>query len=247
MFQQFTSSSKYYGEMSVYDCMIPLKNLLVVDITVSFDELLKEMGYDFKDEDADDQNPSKFALVYHNNTDKMVGVVYSKDVIFRLSNLKSKKDGCDFLFSPLVYAPFIMNIKNAIELMDNKKTPVLLVVNNKGGTLGIVNKESIIDFVYNYETVKDYFEKHSKDGQIVVDGSLLLKHIPQEWFLNVFEDCYKAGTRTIGGFLGYYTGVIPALNSETIIDNFSFKILEGNERYIKTILISKMNRKLHDL
>lgn len=247
--EQGNYNNKQYKEIdfNIHDCMVPLKDVVLVDIKSSFQELLKAMKYDFhKNLDADEQQPAEFALIYHEYTDDIIGIVYSKDLIFRIG-MDIKKDGCDFFFSSVVFASMNTSIENAMNLMNKKSTPILLVVDNKGITLGVATKESFVDFAYNYEIVHKYFEEYNQDNKITVDGTLLLKHIPTDWYIKEFDSCYASGTRTIGGFLGYYTGVIPKQDEEITVNKLTFKVLEGNERFVKTILITRHGTDLKEI
>lgn len=218
-------------DITVYDCMIPNKELCFVHIQTSFPELLTKM--------QNSKNPY-YVFVYDNTSDDLIGIVYEKDIITTFQQEK-KKDGCDFYFSNIFFAPYVMDISTAVKLLHKKNTNLLVVVDNRGGTLGIVTKASIIDFVYGYETNKEYFLKNAQDNNIIVEGTLLLKHIPDNWYIEEFHQCYKSGTRTIAGFLGYYTGMVLQVDSIITINYMQFKILEGNEKVVNKILMTKIN------
>lgn len=216
------------NEISVYDCIIPNKELCFVSIKSSFENLISQM----------EEKEASCAFIYDNHSDDLVGIVYEKDIIATLHH--NKKDGCEFVFSDILFVPYVMNVFNAVETMNEKHTTTLVVVDNRGITLGIVTKASIIDFVYGYKSTIEYFKKNNHNNSITVDGSMLLKHIPKDWYINAFYDCYKTGTRTIGGFLGYHTGAVLSVGTEITVDHLKFKILEGDEKVIKTILITQL-------
>ena len=219
------------NEITVFDCMIPTKDLIFSNVKHTFNQLVEKI--------QNNNNNINYIIIYDNNFDDLIGIVYESDIIQHFCS-KEKKDGCDFLFSDIHFVPYIMDLNLAMNYMHSKSTNLLVVVDSKGVTLGTLSKNSIIDFLYNYEKVTEYFVKNLKDHSIEIDATILLKHIPEEWQIQEFYKCYKTGTRTIGGFLGYYSGEILTINKEIKIRNFIFKVIDGDEKFIKKILIIKI-------
>jgi len=226
-----TTNMSKKEEITIYDCMIPHKELCFVHVQTTFSELLMKM--------QNSKNPY-YVFVYDNSSDDLIGIVYEKDIITTFQQEK-KKDGCDFYFSNIFFAPYVMDVSTAVKLLHKNITNLLVVVDNRGGTLGIVTKGSNIDFVYGYETNKEYFLKNAQGNNITVEGTLLLKHIPDTWYIEEFHQCYKSGTRTIAGFLGYYTGMVLQVDTIITVNHMQFKILEGNEKVINKILMTKIH------
>lgn len=225
-----TTWNNNLNEITVFDCMSPTKDLLFSNVQNTFEQLVEKIQ----------QSNNNYVLIYNNNFDDLIGIVYESDIIKQFVT-KKKKEGCDFLFSDIHFVPYIMDLNLAMNYMHTKNTNILVVVDSKGVTLGTLSKNSIIDFLYNYEKIAEYFVKNIKDNSIEVDGTVLLKHIPEDWQINEFYECYKTGTRTIGGFLSYYTGEILPVNKEVLIKYLNFKVLDGDEKFIKRILITKIN------
>jgi putative hemolysin len=217
-------------DVSVYDCMIPSKNLYFVHIQTPYEELLENIC---------EKNISHI-FVYDQNSDDLVGIVNQYDIINTIYR-KEKKDGCDFLFSNIHYVSYMTSIQNALHSLYEKNTNVLIVVDNRGSTLGVFTKEALVDFVHGYEQTLKLFENtHKNKNSIIVKGDLLLRHIPIDWHIPEFQKCYKNGTRTIGGFLGYHSGIILKVNNEITINHLSFTIIEATEKVIYKILIKKL-------
>lgn len=220
------------NEITVFDCMVPTKDLLFSNVHNTFQQLVEKIQ-------SNNQPYNNYILIYNNNFDDLIGVVYETDII-RQFVTKEKKDGCDFLFSDIHFVPYIMDLNLAMNYMHAKNTNLLVVVDSKGVTLGTLSKDSIIDFLYTYEEIAEYFLKNTRNNSIIINGTVLLKHIPEDWQINEFYECYKTGTRTISGFLGYYSGEILEVDSEIKIKSLTFKVLEGDEKFIKKILITKI-------
>jgi putative hemolysin len=222
---------KWYNDLdsiSTFDCIIPTKNLIFCHIQEKLKELIKKIH----------ETIYPFILVYNNNIDDLIGIVYEKDIIYSLVN-NNKKDGCDFLFSKLEFSPYTMGINDAIEHMYENSISDLIIVDSKGITLGLLNINSIINFLYGYKKYKLFFDENIQNNSIKIESTILLKHIPEDWQIQEFQECYKSGTRTLGGFLCYYTGEVLSKGMEISIDKLTFKILESNDKFIKTILMTK--------
>ncbi len=222
-------------EITVFDCMMPTKNLMFSNVQNTFEQLVEKIQNNL---DTD----NNYILIYDNNFDDLIGIVYESDIIKQFVT-KEKKDGCDFLFSDIHFVPYIMDLNLAMNYMHSKNTSLLVVVDSKGVTLGTLSKYSVVDFLYTYEKIAEYFVKNIKNNSIEIDSTVLLKHIPEDWQITEFYECYKTGTRTIGGFLGYYTGEILTINEEIKIKDLLFKVIDGDDKFIKKILITKINEK----
>lgn len=221
-----------FNNLKTFDCIIPTKNLNFCHIQDNLSTLISTI----------EKSIHKCILIYDNNTDNLIGIVYESDIINTLV-YKNKKDGCDFTFSHIEFSPYTMDVNEALNYMYENNIKDLIIVDSKGVTLGLFNIQSVINFLYDYEKYKKYFIVNENNNSIKIDATILLKHIPENWQIKEFYDCYKSGTRTLGGFLGYYTGEILRTNTEITINILTFKVIESDDKFIKTIEMIKKDSK----
>ena len=101
------------NEICVFDCMTPTKDLLLINVKSTFQELIREIQI----------KNQFFALLYNNNSDDLVGVIYESDIIQQFVT-NNKKDGCDFLFSDIFFVPYVMDINLAVKNMFDKNSNI---------------------------------------------------------------------------------------------------------------------------
>lgn len=90
------------------------------------------------------------AVIVVNNADEPVGIVTKRDVVKLIINKTDKTTKArDFMSSPLVTVNEQTTVKQALELMAERKFKRIIVVEGHGELMGIITREEIMDIVYN--------------------------------------------------------------------------------------------------
>lgn len=176
------------------DIMIDRTRLYVVDITDTVDEVIK---------DYLQQGFSRFPVVANNNKDKILGYVYSYDLV-RQSRINGKTPVSRILRS-IVTVPETMPIHSILSLMISKKTPIVVVVDEYGGTSGIVTDKDIYEELFG--TVKDEVDNVSeeyivkdKNGSYDVSGKTTLYDF-ERYFKTDIKEFEESDIVTLAGFI----------------------------------------------
>lgn len=179
--------------------------------------------------------------VYRDNVDKIIGVLYVKDLLPHI-------DKKDFKWTSLLREPFFVpENKKLDDLMtefQEKKVHLAIVVDEYGGTSGIVSLEDIIE-----EIVGDISDEFDDDDLIyskldnknyVFEGKTPLKDFYRVIKLqdeSVFEN-NKGEAETIAGFILEIYGGFPKKNSKIKFENYVFKIEALDKKRIQRIKIT---------
>ena len=179
--------------------------------------------------------------VYEENIDKILGLVYAKDLLTEIGN-----DPVGFkLRDKLRKAYFVPETKPLRALLhefQNQKLHIAVVLDEYGGTAGIVTLEDILEELVG-EITDEYEELPSEplkklDAKTVeVYARISIDDLNDEFELNLPED---EDYDTVGGFVFSHLGYIPKAGESFNYENLSFTIKAAEARRIKRIKIHKI-------
>jgi len=178
--------------------------------------------------------------VYEDNIDKIIGLIYAKDLLTEIG-----KDPADFkLRDKLRDAYFVPETKPLRALLhefQNQKLHIAVVLDEYGGTAGIVTLEDILEELVG--EITDEYEKTPPEpikkidqNAIEVDARTYVDDLNDQFELNLPED---EDYETIGGFVFSHLGYVPKTGESFDYENLKFTIATAEARRIKRIRIQK--------
>lgn len=221
-----------FGDIEAKEIMKPRLDVTAVEVDESYHALLNiilEAGY------------SRIP-VYKESFDKIVGILYVKDLLPHLE----KPDDFKWheLVRPAFFVPETKRINQLLQDFQKKKIHLAIVVDEYGGTSGIVTLEDIIEEIVGdisdeFDTVEDEvnFTKID-DHTYVFEGKTQLNDFCKIMDIenDVFEDI-KGDSDTLAGLVIELEGKIPDVNHSTKFQNFEFKSIKVDNRRILEIQV----------
>lgn len=197
---------------------------------------------DTKEDIANRFNESRFSrlLVYENTIDKVVGVLHLKD--FYDGTGVSQKPISELMTSPVFIHP-TEKIDNLLELLQQNKSHMAVVVDEYGGTLGIVTMEDILE-----ELVGDIWDEHDEveetfseldDGTVLVDCAVSLDE-----FCEYFDVASDSETVSVGGWVMDQLGRIPADGDFFTYDNLAVTVAVTDEHRVEKIVVKALPKEI---
>ena len=182
--------------------------------------------------------------VYEENIDKIIGLIYAKDLLTEIG-----KDPADFkLRDKLRDAYFVPETKPLRALLhefQNQKLHIAVVLDEYGGTAGIVTLEDILEELVG--EITDEYEKSPPEpikkidqNTIEVDARTYIDDLNDQFELNLPED---EDYDTVGGFVFSHLGYIPKTAESFDYKNLKFTIATAEARRIKRIRIQKTSER----
>jgi putative hemolysin len=174
--------------------------------------------------------------VYEENIDKIVGVIYAKDLLMEID-----REQADFkVRDKMREAYFVPETKHLRELLhefQNQKLHAAIVLDEYGGTAGIVTIEDILEELVGEitdENEKTPIKPISKvsDDIYEVDARTRVDDINDELYLELPEE---EDYDTIGGFVFSYLGYIPKSGERFDYEGIQFTISSAETRRIRRI------------
>jgi len=219
-----------FGNTDTREVMRSRMDIFALDITASFSEIIKQItkeGY-------------ARIPVYEENLDKIIGVLYAKDLLPYLEKKTVK-------WQELVREPFFVpenkKLDDLLNEFQEKKVHLAIVVDEYGGTSGVVSLEDIVEEIIG--DINDEFDDDSlvysklDDHNFVFEGKTSLKDIYKVADLNVnlFEE-NKGEAETIAGFVLEISGGFPKKNEKVTFEGYIFTIESLDRKRIKQLKLT---------
>ncbi len=213
-------------DIACKEIMIPRTRVLALEVKTPLDKARKiviESGF-------------SRVPVYDEEIDKVVGVLYFKDLFLKGNGIKSL---ADIMLEPLI----VPETKPAIELfraMREKAVQAAIVVDEYATLSGIVTFEDLIEEIVG--EIHDEYDKpntaikNNDDGSVTVRGDLHLLDLNE---MDGFLFASQSGASTINGLIQEITGRIPLSGESLEISGFTLKIVKSDERKVEWIKITK--------
>lgn len=172
--------------------------------------------------------------VYEENIDKIVGIVYAKDLLkYWIS--KNKTDKISELMRKPLFVPETKNIDDLFKELKNQRIHIAIVVDEYGGTSGLVTIEDLIEEIVGdiqdeYDIEEDEFVMIS-EGEYVADARIDIDELSDKLGVSISKEDYD----TLGGFLVHMSNKIPAVNDDILYEDITFTIIEADERRVAKV------------
>ncbi|MHC4264921.1 MAG: hemolysin family protein [Planctomycetota bacterium] len=182
--------------------------------------------------------------VYEENIDKIVGMIYAKDLLMEIDKEQSDFKVRDNM-REAYYVPETKHLRELLHEFQNQKLHVAVVLDEYGGTAGIITIEDILEELVG--EITDEYEKTpikpiSKiDNETYeVDARTRIDDVNDELALELPEE---EDYDTIGGFVFSYLGYIPKTGERFDYKGIQFNISSAEARRIRRIKIKLPDKK----
>ena len=187
-----------------------------------------------------DAGHSRFP-VYEENIDRIIGMLYAKDLLRDLKAPDSAAKLRHRLRKPF-FVPESRTVRDLLKDFQDHKVHLGVVLDEYGGTAGVVTFEDILeelvgDITDEYEPPQETPMVRVNANTIEADARVHVDDLNSEYELNIPE---SEDYETIGGFLFALLGHVPA-TGETVEDNhLRFTVLDAEQRKINRVRIERM-------
>lgn len=221
-----------FGEVSVTQIMRPRVDVIAVDISSDYKELLEIVReYSF----------SRIP-VFEKDFDNVKGILYVKDLLGHLSEPQ------DFVWQELIrdnvlFVPESKKIDALLKDFQIKHMHMAIIVDEYGGSSGIVTMEDILEEIIG--DIQDEFDNEPEidfrkinESIYIFEGKTLLNDFCRQIKIETttFDDI-KGDADTLAGILLEKVGRLPEKEEEIQIKGFFFKINKVNNRRIEQIRV----------
>ena len=229
-----------FGNIDVKEIMRSRVDVIAVDISCSFNDLVKTIR---------DSGYSRIP-VYENTFDEIKGILYIKDLLPHLN----ENENFDWhkLLRSCYFVPENKKINVLLKEFQANRIHMAIVVDEYGGSSGIITMEDILEEIVG--EITDESDEEILTYQKIDANNFLFEGKTQlNDFYKVFElddhffDEVKGEADTLAGLILEFRGEIPKKDDKLSFRDFTFLIKDVDNRRIKKILTTiKSNSDLHE-
>ena len=216
------------GDMTVHEIMTPRVDVMFAEDTDTVRQTVERMrgtGY------------SRLP-VYHEDIDRIVGIVHFKDLVAPL--MDGKEQVAEYAYEAM-FVPETKDLFPLLAEMQTNRQQMAIVVDEYGGTDGLITVEDIVEEVVGEivdETDRENpFIEQESENVWVVDGRFPVEDAAElGWPV---ED--SADYETIAGWLMSMLDSVPQVGEELAFDGYRFKIQAMRRRRISTVRVERLD------
>ncbi|PCI49325.1 MAG: magnesium/cobalt efflux protein [Alphaproteobacteria bacterium] len=226
-----------FGNKRVDDIMVPRTDIVAVEASSTFEEVMEVFV---------GASTSRLP-VYRETLDEVIAMVHIKDAFRELVTNKKTKT-LSAIQRPLLFVPPSMKLFDLLAKMQSTHIHMALVVDEYGGTDGLLTIEDLVEQIVGdiedeHDEAEEELLRELPGGDLMADARLLIDELEDLLGLDLLPDDQDDDVDTLGGLLFTIAGYIPEVG-EIIKDKngLHYKIMEGDARSIKTVLIRRRSQ-----
>ena len=219
-----------FGDETAKEIMTSRQDVVDLDFRSTFTEVLHCIV---------ENNYSRIP-VYQDSIDNVRGILYIKDLLPYLG--KPATFRWQSLIRPPYFVPETKKIDDLLREFQANKVHIAIVVDEFGGTSGIVTLEDILEEIVG--EINDEYDEEERNfirigaNTYIFEGKTLLSDFYK--VLKLDDDTFEAiegDADTLAGLMLELKGDFPAIHEKLVYNNFTFEILELDERRISKVKV----------
>ena len=219
-----------FGDETAKEIMTSRQDVVDLDFRSTFPEVLRCIV---------ENNYSRIPI-YQNSIDDIRGILYIKDLLPHLG--KPATFRWQSLIRPPYFVPETKKIDDLLREFQANRVHIAIVVDEFGGTSGIVTLEDILEEIVG--EINDEYDEEEKSfvrinaNTYVFEGKTLLSDLYK--VLKIDDDTFdeiEGDADTLAGLMLELKGDFPAIHEKLEYKNFTFEILELDERRISKVKV----------
>lgn len=218
----YVSEILSFNETCAYEVMIPINNVVSIDINSSIKDLAELI------------EKTKFSRipVYRRKKNNICGYIYYRDILKK--NIKNIED----ILQEPVFIPETKNIFELYNEMLKRKRPMLFTVDEYGNISGFLTFEDIAEEIVGDIDTADHSVENTmikiNDKRYALSGALDI-----DYFIRYFGiDIKKKHFETLAGFLLSINGEIPEKGDHIHYNDYEFIVDEMNNMAVERVIMN---------
>jgi putative hemolysin len=223
--EQLIRRALEFTDTTVRNAMTPRTEIVALDKEAGQHQVIRAMT---------EQGFSRIP-VYEESLDRVVGIIYAKDIINLLEN-RELIILEDILRKPY-FVPDSMKIWELLKNFQRKHLHMAIVLDEFGGTAGLITLEDIIEEIFG--EIRDEYDREEEEEVYLLSDNLAI--VNAGLFIGEFNQKFKTDLdeeyNTVGGYLTGTLGRIPVLDEEIKLGELTFVIFDKVGPRLKKIKV----------
>ncbi len=210
------SSVFEFGDTIVREVMVPRPDITGIPINASFKEMLHSIRAD---------GHSRFP-VYDGSIDKVVGILYVKDILIKLEEIEKSYDLFNLLRAPF-FVPETKKLDDLLAEFKKRKQHIAVVIDEYGGVSGLVTIEDLLEEIVG--EIDDEYDVDELQPLVKLDENVY--SIDARFGISELEselgcDFNCEDSDSLGGFVFEKLGRIPQKGESFEVPQGVFQVIE---------------------
>ena len=219
------------SEIYVKEVMVPRTDMLAIDITDPIDSIMEKIY------------ASEFSRipVYEENIDKIIGILYVKDLLRFVNKEDDTFDLRKVLRKPY-FIPETKKIDSMLGEFQKNRNHMAVIIDEYGGVDGIVTLEDILEEIVGeiwdeYDT-EEHVVTQVADDTYIVDVRMDIDDFCERFDLEKTMEMEEY--ETFGGLVFDVAEKIPEVGEQYTYENYTFKIMNKHERRLDKVELRRI-------
>ena len=217
------------GDQRVYSLMTPRTDIVWLDIDDTIEEIRGKIA---------ENDFSRFP-VRQGTLDVILGIVKARDLL--VPSLRGETINLKEMLRPAFYVPETMFASQALEILKEKGTDMLLVIDEFGGLQGLLTINDILEEIVGEMELDEPQATQRQDGSWLLDGMLEVDEFKEIFEIHSLphEDEYE----TLSGFVMVSLGRVPQVTDHFEWNSFNFEVIDMDGRRVDKVLVTTLPQK----
>ncbi len=226
--RQMIRAILHLDQTPVREIMVPRVDVVSVDLSTPLDRAAARIL---------DSGHSRLP-VYEENSDNIVGILYSRDLLAATTNGAASPVLQDII-RPAFFVPESKRVDEMLTEFKERRIHMAVVVDEYGGVSGIVTVEDLLEEIVG--EIEDEFDKDqpnilwSSDSDALIDARMSMDDFNESFQVNVLPD----GFDTVGGLLLSRLGKIPVSGDVVTENDLHIRVVSTIGRRVKSVRVTK--------
>lgn len=222
------------SDKKVQSLMTSRKEIVWLDTDSPFRTLRKTIS----------ESAHSYFPVCRGNIDKVLGMVRTEDILIHFL-VEEKIEIKSFLHKPL-FVPENMDGLKVLEMFKKSGIHAALVIDEYGNIQGLISLNDVLEaIVGDIPTINELDAEEivkRENGTFLIDGLVSIDDFKEYFHIKKVPDEKNGVFHTIGGFMMYRLGKIPASGDKFEFGDFSFEVMDMDGTRVDKILLSPLKK-----
>jgi putative hemolysin len=222
-----------FKTVTAREVMTPRVDIVAVSMETTFDEMITLIN---------DCGHSRLPL-YENSLDKIIGIIYSKDLLPYLKSPELRKTiSLKSICREALFIPETKMIKDLLHEFQEKNMHVGIVVDEYGGTAGLISLEDILEEIVG-EIHDEYDEEENEIIKLSENSYMVLGKVSVDELNELLGYNFSSESDdydTVGGFIFNQAGIIPKQGFHFTFSNYKFTVKEVSNNRVNKVLVERI-------
>jgi len=221
-----------FKTVTAREVMTPRVDIVAISLNTDFDEMMKIIN-----ESGHSRIP-----IYEDSLDKVIGIIYAKDLLPHLSNPEIRKSlSLKNIAREAMFVPETKLINVLLHDFQERNMHLGIVVDEYGGTSGLISLEDILEEIVG-EIRDEYDREENEIIKLSQNSFMILGKVSIDELNELLDQDFSSENDdydTVGGFIFNQAGIIPQQGFHFIHNNYKFTVKEVLNNRVNKVLVEK--------